>query len=160
MTVPQANDIAKIIDIPLAVANGSYTIKAVSKRYSFDQRQGMYYVEAAEMLGLIARGKRRLHLTAIGQRYVALDYPDKRELLTRNMLSLPIIASILVELLISHDHRVSRKKLQELASVGARISGTTVDRRVQTLLKWFEWLGKETGAFRTTKDALVLGSHH
>jgi hypothetical protein len=159
MKVPQANDIAKIIDIPLAVANGSHTLNGIAKRYSFDRRQAMYYLEAAEMLGLIVRSKGRYSLTPIGQKYVALDYPDKRELLARHMLSLPIVASVLVELLVSQHHRVSRTRLQEIASGGGRISGTTVARRAQTLLKWFEWLGKETGAFKTTRDSLTLSAH-
>lgn len=159
MKIPQANDIAKVMDIPLAVANGSHSLITIAKRYSFDRRQALYYIEAAEMLGLIDRAKGRYYLTPLGQRFVALEHADRRELIARNMLSLPIIALILSELFVSHHHRVSRGKLEALASVGGRISGSTAKRRGQTLFKWFDWLGKETGVFRTTRNALTLNIH-
>jgi hypothetical protein len=156
LKVPQANDIVKIMDIPLAIANGNRTLPSVANRYSFDRRQALYYLDASELLGFIKRTGKSYALTERGQKYLEFEQPERRELLARSMLSTSIVHAILVELVLEPKHRLSRKKIELMAASGARISGTTVVRRTQTLLKWFEWLGKETRSFRTTAEGLIL----
>ena len=59
MRLPQADDVAKIADIPLAVKDGLDTAEALSTRYQFGRRQAFYYLQATESLGLIARREKK-----------------------------------------------------------------------------------------------------
>ncbi len=146
----------KVADLPLAVAERVDTPEAVSNRYGFDRRQALYYLQAAEMLGLIVRQQKKYKLSTVGHRYVALTPPQRKELLARKMLSLPIITQILVELLVSPLHHLSRVQIESIASSRGGISGTTVARRVHSILGWLSWLSEETEAFKVSKDSVSM----
>ncbi len=156
LKVPQADDVERIVDIPLAVAEGANTPRTISARHGFHLRQGLYYLQAAEMLGFVRRKREQYQLSAEGRRYVALTQPQRKELLSRKMLSLPIISNIVDELLLSPLHRLSREDVETIASSGTGISGTTTSRRVHTIFSWLTWLGEETGTFRVSKDSVSL----
>jgi hypothetical protein len=156
LKVPQADDVVKVADLPLAVAERVDTPEAVSNRYGFDRRQALYYLQAAEMLGLIVRHQKKYKLSTAGHRYVALTPPQRKELLTRKMLSLPIVAQIIVELLASPLHHLSRNQIESIASSRSGISGTTVARRVTSVFSWLSWLGEETEAFKVSKESVSM----
>jgi len=156
LKIPQADDVARIIDIPLAIAQGANTAIDISNRYDFDRRQALYYMQATELLGLVARRGARFLLSALGHRYIKLTQPQRKELVVRRILSLPIVQIILQELLISPIHRVSRNQIEHLAASRSGISGTTIARRVQSLFSWFAWLGEETDVFIVSKEAVAL----
>jgi hypothetical protein len=154
--IPQADDVARIIDIPLAIAQGANAAADISNRYKFDRRQALYYMQAAELLGLVVRRGPKFSLTALGHRYIKLTQPQRKELVVRRILSLPIVQTILQELLISPIHRVTRNQIEHFAASRSGISGTTVARRVQSLFSWFVWLGEETNVFTVSKEAVAL----
>jgi hypothetical protein len=154
--IPQADDVIKIIDVPLAVANGACTLAGAAKRYSFDKRQALYYFEAAQMLGLVVRTKSRYALSPLGKRYLAFGYPERKRLLIQRMLSLEVCARIMGELVLSPKRSLSHPEIEELVATHAGLSKTTVKRRVHTLLNWFRWIGQETRAFKVDSDTLNL----
>src|SRR5438309_8717366 len=73
MRIPQADDIIKIMDLPLAIAENIDTSKLVAARYGFDERQSNYYLEAAEVLGLITKRGTKYRLTEDGKKYLLMD---------------------------------------------------------------------------------------
>lgn len=156
LSVPQADDVIKIIDIPLAVANGSSTTATAAKRYSFDRRQALYYFEAAQILGFVVRKKRGYILSPLGRKYLALGYPERKLLLIRKMLSLHIVATVIVELFLSPKHSLSHHEMEKLISAQVGLSGTTIKRRVRTIVSWFTWLGQETRAFKVSSTTIML----
>jgi hypothetical protein len=156
LMVPQADDVIKIVDIPLAVANGASTLAGAAKRYSFDKRQALYYFEAAQMLGLVVRAKRKYALSLLGKQYLALGYPERKRLLIRRMLSLEVCIRILGELVICPNHSLSHRDIEGLVATRGGLSDTTIKRRVHTLLNWFRWVGQETGAFRVDSNTVNL----
>ncbi len=158
LKVPQADDVTKIADIPLAVADGANNLESLSARYGFDRRQALYYFQAAESLGLVQRRKHKYGLSVLGHRYVALTPSKRKEMLVRRMLSLPILVQIVHELLISPIHRLSREQISHMAASRTGISGTTVDRRVQSVFSWLTWLGEETEMFKVSKDYVTMVS--
>jgi hypothetical protein len=158
LIVPQADDVTKIADIPLAVADGATNLESLSTRYRFDRRQALYYFQAAESFGLVQRRTHSYALSALGHRYVALTPAKRKEMLVRRMLSLPLLVQIVHELLISPIHRLSREQIAHMTSTRARISGTTVDRRVQSVFSWLTWLGDETEMFKVSKDYVSMMS--
>jgi hypothetical protein len=156
LKVPQADDITKIIDLPMGVANGDNTPESISKRYRFARRQALYYLEAAEALGLIIKHGRRYSLSREGRRYVSLDGAEKREILARKILTLPIFCSIISELLLVRTHRLSYTEIESMVSRLAGMSTTTTRRRAQTLFRWLAWVERETGVLRTGRKEISL----
>jgi hypothetical protein len=157
LKVPQADDVTKIADIPLAVADGATNLESLSIRYRFDRRQALYYFQAAESFGLVQRRTRNYGLSVLGRRYVALTPARRKEMLVRRMLSLPLLVQIVHELLISPIHRLSRDQIAHMTT-RAGISGSTVDRRVRSIFSWLTWLGDETEMFRVSKDHVSMMS--
>ena len=155
MKIPQADDVAKIIDLPLAIADGFDNPEALSSRYHFDRRQASYYLQATEILGLTKRATKGRHaLSGRGQRFVDLT-PTKRKLaLVHAMLSLPVMQTILHELAASPSHRLNRSRLSKIASSRTGISGSTVQRRITCLIGWARWLADETLLFEVGDDSI------
>jgi hypothetical protein len=158
LKIPQADDITKIIDLPMAVANGDNTPEAIAKRYRFARRQALYYLEAAETLGLILKRGRRYSLSPEGRRYVSLDGAEKREILARKILTLPVFCSIISELLLARNHRLTDSRIERLVSGLTRMSITTTRRRAQTLLSWLAWLEQDIGVLRRGNKEISLRS--
>ena len=156
MMVPQADDVVKIIDIPLGIANGANTVAGAAKRYSFNKRQALYYFEAAEMLGLAVPTKGKYALSALGKQYVAFGFPERKLLLIRRMIALEVSTRILIELVANPKHSLSHRDIEGLVATDAKLSRTTVKRRVHTLLNWFRWIGQETRVFKVDSDTLNL----
>lgn len=143
---------SKIQDVPLAIEDGCNTPQRISNRYSFDRRQALYYLHAGMMLGLVVKKKDRYALSRSGRRYVNLTPGQRKEIILRQMLSCPVILSVLVELFVSPSHSVSRDGIVSIVSRRSGISGTTVSRRVRSVLSWIAWIGEETGLVGTSKS--------
>jgi hypothetical protein len=158
LKVPQANDVAKIIDLPLAVAQGDTDLTQIAKRYDFDRRQALYYVQAAELLGLLQKRGSRYFLSRLGHTYISLTPSQRKEAVVRRMISVAIISAVIRELVISPLHRVTRSEMETMVVSRAGISGATVARRVQSMFSWFSWLGDEIGLFRVSKDSVAIRS--
>lgn len=156
MKIPQADDVAKIADIPLAVEDGIDTPAALSVRYHFGRRQALYYLQATESLGLVVRRGKRYSLSSIGHNYTNLTPVGRKEVFIRSMLLSPIMMRIIAELLIAPDHCLTRERVIVLASARAGISGTTVSRRVQSIFNWLSWVGEETGILKVSKNHVSL----
>jgi hypothetical protein len=156
LKIPQADDVIKIIDIPLGVANGASSLADAAQRYSFDRRQALYYFEAAQMLGLIVRTKSKYSLSPLGRQYLALGYSERKRLIIRKMLSLEVCMRILSELVTSPKHAMSHRDIEELVATHAGLSETTLRRRVHTLLNWFAWIGQENRAFKVDGETLYI----
>jgi hypothetical protein len=146
LKIAQANDVARVLDIPLAIEQGDRSAQEVAQRYNFERRQALYYLQAAELLGLVLKRGERYTLSQIGHTYI----------IARRMISLPIIFLIIQELLITPLHRLTRDDMEKLVVSRTGIHGETVHRRVQSLFSWFSWLGDETGVFKVSKDSITL----
>jgi hypothetical protein len=156
LIAPQADDIDKILDLPLAIAEGANTKYLLSKKYDFHGRQADYYLEAGEALGLVQREEGIYLLTDEGKKYRRLDPPRQKILVIRKMLVIPLMALILSYLISSPERSLSRNEIESILKKHVGIHGTTVPRRAQTLLVWFRWLGEETGVFSANPDAIQL----
>ncbi len=156
MKIPQANDVARVLDIPLAIEQGDRSAQEVAQRYNFERRQALYYLRAAKLLGLVLKRNERYTLSQIGHTYIAFTQPQRKDMIARRMISLPIIFLIIQELLITPLHRLTRDDMEKLVVSRTGIHGETVHRRVQSLFSWFSWLGDETGVFTVSKDLITL----
>jgi len=156
MFVPQANDIDKILDLPLAIADGVNTTHQVVKRYDFDTRQVAYYLEAEGSLGLVEREGGVFSLTEEGKKYRRLDPTQQKLMIVRRIIELPIVAIILGELTANERRVTSKDEIEGLIKERTSIRGSTVSRRAECLMKWLAWVGDETDLFSIEGEVIKL----
>src|SRR5207249_4110386 len=132
-------------DYPFEVQSGIDTARAWSEKHGIALRQGDYYKEAAEALGLVAPQEGRFVLTDEGRRYVSMDAQRRNDFLAERMLRIPLMNEV---------YQLARRQPtrgvgeQEIARLIERrgFSGKTPGRRSSTVLSWFRWLSRATGA--------------
>ncbi len=156
LKIPQADNVSKIQDVPLAIEDGFNTPERLSLRYSFDRRQALYYLQAALLLGLVVKRKSRYLLSGLGRQYVNLTPGKRKEIILRRMLTCSIIASIIIELFVSPSRSLTRERIVAIVSYRSGISGTTIARRVRSILSWLTWIGEETGTLRVSRERVLL----
>lgn len=147
---------AKIENVPLAVKDGDDTPNAISSRYRFNRRQGLYYLQAAESLGFVQRRQRRYVLTSFGHQYLRLTPGQRKEMFARSLLLFPAITRVIAELFVSSSHRLTRRQVVSLFLSHSGISGTTIDRRTQSIFSWLSWLADETKILKVPKDRTAV----
>ncbi len=156
MKIPQADDVTKIMDLPLAIADKIDNSKLLAKTYGFDERQSNYYLEAAEILGLVSRRQTRYVLTEDGRKYLLMDISQRKLMLIRRMVTVPIVSRLVAELLVSDNRTISKEEVERVIQESSKVGGSTVPRRAQTLIAWFRWLGEETGVFHIDADSVKI----
>lgn len=154
--VPQADDLEKVARLPFLVSEGLDQPARVAEALGFSPRQGGYYAEACQMLGLIGMAQGRLHLTGAGRDYVEMGVEPRHEFLARLVLELPIMRRALVELLLSPSRRLEQSALEELVVRESALAGSTAARRAGTLRRWFAWLGRALGVVRVGRNSIRL----
>ena len=156
--VPQADDVAKIAELPHLIATGLKTSVDLARHFSMDRRQGSYYGQAAEALGLVVLRGANYELTAEGLEYMQKPVPERNEMLCRRMLQLPLFHEALTSMLFATNRAIDRKTMMTL--IRARgYSGTTLGRRTRTLLAWFEWIERTFGLVEVRRDEVSLERH-
>jgi hypothetical protein len=144
------------MDLPLAIAEKLDTSKLVAARYGFDERQSNYYLEAAEVLGLISKRSTKYRLTEDGKKYLLMDISERKLTLVRRMVLVPIITRVIAELMVKDKNTVSKQDLERLIAESSPVKGSTVPRRAQTIISWFRWLSEETDVIQATADSVTL----
>jgi hypothetical protein len=143
--VPQANDIQKVADFPLLLKEGIDTAKKWANHYRFDPRQGNYYRQAAEALGLVTKSQGRFKLTLLGEKYVLLQSQQRSEMLAELLLRIPLFNDIYNAVLEGKKGGIGIKEITRF-SFNYGISGSTSGRRASTMLAYFKWISDTTGA--------------
>ena len=161
VTVPQANDVDKILDLPLAVAEGINTKNSIIRRYDFDGRQADYYLEAGEILGLVERESGMYLLTDDGTEYQGMNSNQRRMMVASKMVAVPIISIILGKLVTSDRKTLMKADVELVIRKYTDIRGTTIRRRANCVIKWLQWLGDQTGLLSVESKSIRLkvGDH-
>ncbi len=144
LIAPQADDVAKFAELPFLVARGIATAAGFAEHFGIVNRQGSYYGQAAEALGLVRLRGTTYTLTEEGIAYVQRPVPERNEMLCRMMLGIPIFYEALTTMLFAPNRTIDREKLMELIRIQG-YTGTVLGRRTRTLLAWFEWMERTFG---------------
>src|SRR5437879_13269211 len=112
MRSAQAPPIMKMMDLPLASAENIDTSKLVAARYGFDERQSTYYLEAAEVLGLITKRGTKYRLTEDGKKYLLMDISERKIILVKKMVLVPIITRVIAALMVKDKNTVYKQDLE------------------------------------------------
>jgi hypothetical protein len=156
MRIPQADDLVRIMDLPLAIDEGIDTASKIAVRYDFKERQAEYYLEAAEILGLVKRAEGKLTLSSDGRQFLKLDNPQRKSMLIKKIVVLPIITEVIAELISNDAYAVSEEEIAVIVTNLSGITGSTVRRRAHTIMAWLKWVGQESGVFQVTPDSVKL----
>lgn len=155
--IPQADDVRKIIEFPFRVAEGLDRAADIARAYEFNERQSRYYSEAAEAVGLVSSQDGRYALTETGAAFVRLPVQQRNELLFRQMLRLPVMYEILVELFLRPEKALNRDDIATIISRMSTLKGDTLRRRSQTLLAWLRWVHRSVGVIQVDGTIVRIG---
>ncbi len=156
--VPQADDLAKIIELPIQVHLGSADSEKIARHFHFTKRQSSYYRQATEGLGLVELRGRKYELTRTGHRFVGLSVPERNRAMTELLFRHPIVQETLKALLSNQDAPVSKANIEKIISESSRLTRTTLARRAQTILAWFRWIQRNFGLVVVSGDHIWLAS--
>lgn len=144
--VPQADDFEKVADLPLLVAGGVSTPAQWMNRYGVAYRQANYYKEAAEAMGLVSADEGPFALTAEGRRYVEMKPKERGDYLASRILRIPIMNRVFRLVQGSEERGVCRDEVARLIEKTSHLRGSTPSRRASTVLSFFRWMSRTTGA--------------
>lgn len=98
LDIPQADDVNKIMQLPLRVVEGYNTSTKIQTVFGFVNRQSSYYRHAAELLGLVETNNDVYKLTEVGKNYIQLSADKKSNFICKLLLQFPIINEVFLEI--------------------------------------------------------------
>jgi hypothetical protein len=143
--IPQADDLEKVAEFPFRVLQGVSSTHQWARLKGIADRQGQYYREAAEALGLVRMEGRMLKLTEDGKRLVRLPPPERGDFLARRILRNPVMNEVFHVALSRRASGLSDSDVAGIVRRLSQLSGSTPLRRAQTVRSYFTWLAKTTG---------------
>lgn len=144
---PQANDLDKVIDIVTNFHSAELRNKlAIAEFFEFDERQGDYYANAGNYLGLLKRipHSTEFELTREGEFISKSENRSRRNLLLlKQMLKRPSFNEI-IRLFESNSRDLNEINDNVLSSIikkhDNRLNDTTSRRRASTVKNWLRWM--------------------
>jgi len=152
--VPQADDFQKVADFPLLVASGIDTARKWAEHYGISTRQGSYYREASEAMGLVSMEDSHYVLTPEGRRYVSLEPQSRADFLAERVLRIPLMNRIFRLVKERPAQGLGKEEIARVIEQTSHLRGTTPGRRASTVISYFAWLAKTTGAI-VVKDRRI-----
>lgn len=142
---PQADLVWEVAAVPDAIAQGLTTPGAIASYLGNKvRRQGQYYAQAAQTLGLIARNSAsgELVLTPYGRAFISYDRVSKLRSLRRLVTEREPIRSLVIAL--RDAGQLSRNELAQRIQELTDLADSTAKRRAQTIELWLCTLGLAT----------------
>ena len=130
--VPQANSISAVLSTLAYIASSKKSItsgKQVASALSLSSRQGSYYIQAASLLGLVAKKGREYRVSTEGKRVTGLPDADKSAALSAIILTLPVMDAYTTN---------DGGKAYSAYLARHRVTGKTVARRTSCVQHWLE----------------------
>lgn len=154
--IPQADRFEIIVELPFLIKEGINSKQKIAEHYRFDPRQGDYYAQAADMLGLCFRQKGSWLLTGLGEEYVK-EKSDKRRLFLAQLLYKMRIIQIIISTLIGKPTKeISNNELIDIIEQNSICNHTTATRRAQTIRSWLRWLELNLGLISVKAKGINL----
>ena len=149
------DDVNKIIQFPLRVFEGYDTSQKMIDAFGFVKRQSSYYRQAAEILGLVAQDKNRYKLTDRGEEYLRLPIEKKSSFVCKLLLEFPLINNMFIGISTDKNKVISKQQIIGLLKKKSHLSGSTLDRRPQTIISWFKWIRNNLGIVEVDKNGNI-----
>ncbi len=140
--IPQADSLKEVLMVVEAVSQGKSKFQEIAQQLGLTERQGRYYRRAAEILRFITRVPRTniSTLTTLGAELVKANPQHRTQILTNQILGVPIIQSVIGMLASSNGMAVRTDLELSLRKIVPETTIGMVDRRLTTILAWLEFL--------------------
>jgi uncharacterized membrane protein (Fun14 family) len=98
-------------------------------------------------LGIIAGSDNswKYKLTDIGEEYLRLSSQQKSRYLCKLLLEFPVVNELFLDISIDSNRVIGRKQIVELIRKYSDLTGSTLERRAQTIVSWFKWIRNNVG---------------
>lgn len=170
--IPQADNLDLVLDLVLGISSGSVkTSGDAASLFGYAPRQGDYYRDAAEILGLAIREADKILLTTRGNALPTAPEVERPALLAEAVRNAWIIDVVFAVIARAGPNAIGPEDLPQIIDSvakanGLTISGTTVRRRAQTVGKWLAWLHRHgagiiitNGTYEVRLDNAEFGSN-
>lgn len=143
---PQANDLDKLIDLVLLLAQAPRTREDIATLFGIDMRQAEYYANAAMYLGLVRKNTDNPVGYAANEAGLALASVKTRgaraEALFQTLLALPDLRFVCEAWLASglRVETLGAETWAENLATRLGLSASTAKRRLEGVMRWLEWL--------------------
>jgi hypothetical protein len=135
---PQADDLAKVIDVTDILASTPADKDQLAERFRFDPRQGDYYGNAAVWLGFAEKSNRRFRLTKIGRQFKNLSRTARIKKVASLLSEMPGFADAIAATV--NGSSIENDEIAEIISKVYGLSETTSSRRALTVRSWIQYL--------------------
>lgn len=143
--VPQADDLRKVVELPLLIQAGIATAQDWARHYGITTRQGSYYREAAEALGLVRLEERTFVLTDEGRRFVGFSQERRELLVAERLLKNPLLNRVFNLAREKGIEGVTDSEVARIIESTSHLRGSTPIRRSKSVRSYMRWLGQATG---------------
>ncbi|HHY52431.1 MAG TPA: transcriptional regulator [Clostridiales bacterium] len=147
ISFPQANSMARVINLMELLSERPMTKQEITTKYAFDERQTNYYTDAGRYLGLIDKGRDDennilFQLSERGRHIMGLGYKERQLAIVTQVLMHRVFRETL-KLHLQHGEMpsthtiVDLMKRSNLYNVKAE---STFIRRSSTIVGWINWI--------------------
>jgi len=145
ISFPQANNLARIINICELLTENSLSREDITMMYDFNARQTSYYTDAGIYLGLIEKNNVKgiilYSLTSYGEKIMKLNYKEKQLAFCNSILAHRVFNDALKYWLKNGKISVGIVAEEMKKSGLNRVkSDETFKRRASTIKAWLEWV--------------------
>lgn len=140
--IPQANDLEKVSSVVDAIDNGANTAGGLGESFGIDSRQGNYYGNAAEYIGLVQRSESmdnttEYELTANGKVFKDSSAAERAVMMRELVNSTPVMKAYI-------DSGRDKKKLEEYIRDSGNYESSVATRRAHSIVNWDKKLNSST----------------
>lgn len=143
--IPQADVLWDVVRVAEAVSRGIDTTEAIGAYIGAKgPRQGLYYTQAARILGLVDDGAEpgTIALTVYGRAFVSYDIESQRQAMRRLLRQREPTSTVITALRVTGELDLDGVAcaLQQIAP----LADSTAHRRAQTIIRWLMHAGIAT----------------
>lgn len=137
-SVPDANDLNKVLDIPLYCKNEKLTSKTLAKIMKVRPRMALYYLDAAEMLGLIKKTSDYYTPTDLVDKLGRYSDSDRASIINNLIKELPVVKAFFLYLKSNSKTRFTTNDITKFLEYSTDLSPSTARRRASTISSWLK----------------------
>lgn len=139
VTVPQADDLNKVIDLVAFLATNKADKFTIASLFEFDERQGDYYANAGRYIGLIEKENNLFKISESGKELVSIKNRERRNIfLIKRILNTQLFKDLL-SIYFKQGRKIEDLQIIERISKDG-LSGSTPERRKSTVKSWISWI--------------------
>lgn len=137
-SVPDANNLDKVLDIPFYCKSEKITAKKLAKKMNVQPRMAMYYLDAAEMLGLIKKSSNYYISTKLVDKIGTYSEDDRKDIIDKLIKDLPVVKAFFLYLKSESKTQFTTKDIAKFLEYSTDLSSSTARRRASTISSWLK----------------------